>query len=434
MHYYNIKIKSDDSEYSLNSTDKDIIQREMDLYFASLFDASAEFVEKIKKIEKKDVKVKSIDEFENYSSNYQKQNTSNDTENQPEQSKITSTNDEFTTLSNPTVQNTPKKENPYGELVFKPVVSEELAIKKDETTPPQIVQQKTEEQSIEEQKIKEKVENINTIQEPISIRQNNIQQNSSEADNDSSDLKIIGIEETQEQKISQQKQEKEDNLNKTIELVQNAVNNIDIASDETFDIDIPDTYTKPANSIENIELKDFDDDFDESIDFEDDSTKAIDNTNAQDTTDNLKIINNDTTTEDLTLSDTSSEIGSIFSNESPFENPPEAQNIIAAKQYPEEKKALNLDFKTFLSNYEANGIIDEFLICAYYIKHISGQHSFTMKYINSKIFQATGNIADSSVINGLITGNFIKVIEVDGVKKYTISSTGEEYFVTHYQR
>ncbi|MBR6297823.1 MAG: hypothetical protein IKR34_01115, partial [Candidatus Gastranaerophilales bacterium] len=84
--------------------------------------------------------------------------------------------------------------------------------------------------------------------------------------------------------------------------------------------------------------------------------------------------------------------------------------------------------------YNAKGIIDEFLICAYYIKHISGQHSFNMKYINSKIFQATGNIADSSVINGLITGNFIKVIEVDGQKKYSISSTGEEYFMTHYQR
>ena len=128
------------------------------------------------------------------------------------------------------------------------------------------------------------------------------------------------------------------------------------------------------------------------------------------------------------------EINSIFSDESPFENPPESQNIIAAKEYPEKKKALNLDFKTFLSNYETNGIIDDFLICAYYIKHIAGQHSFNMKYINSKLFQATGKIADLSIVNGLINGDFIKVFEVDGAKKYSITSTGEEYFMAHYQR
>ena len=58
MHYYNIKIKSDDSEYCLNSSDKDIIQREMDLYFAALFNVSGDFVDKIKKVGKKDIEVK----------------------------------------------------------------------------------------------------------------------------------------------------------------------------------------------------------------------------------------------------------------------------------------------------------------------------------------------------------------------------------------
>ena len=34
---YNIKIKANDGEFSLNSQDKDIIAREMDLYFSYFF-------------------------------------------------------------------------------------------------------------------------------------------------------------------------------------------------------------------------------------------------------------------------------------------------------------------------------------------------------------------------------------------------------------
>ena len=61
---YNIKIKSNDSEFSLNSQDRDIIAREMDLYFSFFFGASKEFESKIKKVEIKDSNVKSIEEIE----------------------------------------------------------------------------------------------------------------------------------------------------------------------------------------------------------------------------------------------------------------------------------------------------------------------------------------------------------------------------------
>ena len=64
MHYYNLKIKSNNGEYSLNSTDKFIIQREMDIYFSLMYGASKEFTDKIKKIERKNVEVKSIDSLE----------------------------------------------------------------------------------------------------------------------------------------------------------------------------------------------------------------------------------------------------------------------------------------------------------------------------------------------------------------------------------
>ena len=62
--YYNIKIKSEGSEFSLNSSNKEITQREMDIYFACIFNASNEFKSRIKKIEINNDSVKSINELE----------------------------------------------------------------------------------------------------------------------------------------------------------------------------------------------------------------------------------------------------------------------------------------------------------------------------------------------------------------------------------
>ena len=443
MHYYNLKIKSNNGEYSLNSTDKFIIQREMDIYFSLMYGASKEFTDKIKKIERKNVEVKSIDSLEkNIESSAPPKSAPSYT--QPNKNlntydtELKTDNDEFVQLSDPDIETEEtKKSSELGGLVFKPVPKEELVFQEDVQSSPAIQHQTP---NIEAQApVQQQPAPIaNPLPEIVSIKpqQNNSLEFQTE-NKDSQELKIIGIDEP---KVDTKK-EKQENLNKTIELVQNAINDIDIASDETFDIDIPDSYSNPPKS-DNVELKEFDEEFDEEFDVDLDkynSTQSQQNNaafgNGYKNSDAEFIIPDKQ--EELPIAQNNSdfqEMGSIFSNENPFDNPPESQNIIAAKEYPEAKQALNLDFKTFLSNYNAKGIIDEFLICAYYIKHISGQHSFNMKYINSKIFQATGNIADSSVINGLITGNFIKVIEVDGQKKYSISSTGEEYFMTHYQR
>ena len=62
--YYNIKIKSKDSEFTLDSNNKAVIQREMDIYFAHIFNASEEFKSKIKKVEITNENVKSIIEVE----------------------------------------------------------------------------------------------------------------------------------------------------------------------------------------------------------------------------------------------------------------------------------------------------------------------------------------------------------------------------------
>ena len=49
--YYNIKIKSNGSEFSLESNNKEVTQREMDMYFAHIFDVSENFKSQIKKVE-----------------------------------------------------------------------------------------------------------------------------------------------------------------------------------------------------------------------------------------------------------------------------------------------------------------------------------------------------------------------------------------------
>lgn len=61
--FYKLKINYNKSEFSLSCLDKDIIEREMDLYFAFFSNAGEDFISKIKKIEVTHPKVKKIDEM-----------------------------------------------------------------------------------------------------------------------------------------------------------------------------------------------------------------------------------------------------------------------------------------------------------------------------------------------------------------------------------
>ena len=56
-----------------------------------------------------------------------------------------------------------------------------------------------------------------------------------------------------------------------------------------------------------------------------------------------------------------------------------------------------------------------------------------MKYINSKLFQATGEIADLSIIDELITKEYIRIIDSEEGKKYCITMDGESYFAEKFQ-
>ena len=94
---------------------------------------------------------------------------------------------------------------------------------------------------------------------------------------------------------------------------------------------------------------------------------------------------------------------------------------------------ISLDFSVFLKGFVVNKTTDEFLICAYYIKNILKQNNFTMKFINAKLFQATGKIADMSIVDELIQKEYIKTIDIEDSKKYCITSNGENYFASTFQ-
>jgi len=91
------------------------------------------------------------------------------------------------------------------------------------------------------------------------------------------------------------------------------------------------------------------------------------------------------------------------------------------------------DFKLFLNEFNCENTAEIFLICAFYIKNILKEENFTMKFINSKLFQATGRIADLGVLDDLISKEYIRVIESFDAKKYSITPDGEGYFLRRFQ-
>ena len=476
--YYNIRITADNGVYSLDSFDKSVVQREMDLYFAALFGASVEFVTQIRYIKETDSKIKpqttagfanekSTDEKlkENISEEEALMQPANDIIQKKQQIKIISVDNQIP-AEKPACSN--------SSFVFKPIAAEEPVFKEDKANENSAAAVIFEDFAINSNENNELIFDGNILKTNTPIEEKcdnevnpdeiikeknapfidvNFEKSTKNADNQD-ELKLIGLEDT-DGKI--EKEEKENNLNATIELAQHAVKNTDIESDMTFDADIPDAFTKKPDLINKVQLKTFGGKFQKEFDgdihcgtrfnfaknnfqsrIENPKNDTINSDEIYSKTDEIKETSENITKTENNENDNTEdnkEIASIFSDDNPFENPPESQNIIVSKEFQDDAdRTMNLDFKTFLSKYSPKGIIDEFLICAYYVKHILGQHSFNMKYINSKIFQASGQIADLSVVKGLINSRFIKEFETDGSTRYSISSLGEEYFSTLYQR
>ncbi len=87
----------------------------------------------------------------------------------------------------------------------------------------------------------------------------------------------------------------------------------------------------------------------------------------------------------------------------------------------------NQTFDKYLSTFAVNEIHDEFLVCASYLKNILKQSDFAIKTANANLFQATGKIADTTIVDELIQKEYIKTIIVNDFTKYAITPNGEAY-------
>ena len=415
--YYNIKIKSNGSEFSLESNNKDITQKEMDRYFAHIFDASEEFKSKIKKIEITNENLKSIEEIENI--NKPKEELSQ--ENKIEQNEINNKTIDFKDKEIIEIKNEqPQKEEIKEIELIQPKAIEEV----------ELIQPKPTEEI--------KFQNETKI---ISIK-DDIKTNTSDDANSTYNDDIAQLISLAQQKI--------DSLDSKNKELQKLTENNDIVDIKPKQNDEKEQHHQSnqeiLNDIFNIPTPkptDFEDIQENNV-----QTPQIKNTNINNTNYEPEISLADIEISLQNEENNQEVINSIEQNEQQIQQQAEQINTTTIEpiepiEHSEataqnarmslSQRASQMDFKPFLSGFICDGITDEFIVCAYFIKNVLRQSDFTIKYINSKLFQATGKIADLSVIDELVSKEYIRIIDTEEGKKYCITMDGESYFAEKFQ-
>ncbi len=91
------------------------------------------------------------------------------------------------------------------------------------------------------------------------------------------------------------------------------------------------------------------------------------------------------------------------------------------------------DLPEFMHNKLSNGIFDDFIITAYFIKNVLNIKNFSIKFLNSKLYAAKEKLVDYAILNEAISRNYIKFIEGSqetGTKEYAITEAGESYYLS----
>ena len=440
--YYNIKIKSNGSEFSLESNSKEITQREMDLYFAGIFSASEEFKSKIKKIEITNKNVKSINILE-------KQNTQTDFSNNVIlTSKETSTpiaNEPLTNINEIARENTPNTTPTAIEEFFASKTTSQDEIQPTPTLPYETdsdihnllsksseinitTTNNTSENSyiIEEEPTIEQIQTfINTPEQDEVLTQNLVSISTSKTPEENKETSKI---KTKEESLQENNIE---NLSQMAPIPQNEIDElISIAQKK---LDLVDTNSKI-----------------ESILFPNEKSNNLERL-TQNTKKGIKMAaasheeqkiafenNNQAKLNDIFNSVPTSEVPATLAPETLIvQEIVEAPTTIATDIQEDmltidatefSKSKLTTDFNQFLSDYKTRDLSNQFVICAYFIKHALRQPNFTIKFINSKLFPATGKIADMAIVDDLIKKEYIKMIETSNSKVYCITQNGEMYF------
>ncbi len=401
--YYNIKIKSQKSEFILESNDKLVTQREMDIYFAYIFNASEEFVSKIKKVKIVNENLKSIEEIEelaNKSQNFENKIT--------EDKPSTAKNLEIIKQIEPEIK-TPE--------VIEPTELENKNIVEANST---------------KSSIEEIIELAQNEIESLDLSINNDLKISSQNENDKEEDNIIKFdikEEVKAQpiKIENEKEIYHDNNQVKIDNIFLSDEKENTPTRQEITITALNNALEENNPIQNNEIK---------IISQNQTPPEIKN-NEIIQNNNENIIKEEIKSEQELVLD---EVEIDFSNENQFNlnpeeniNKEEETNQIQQTNLQTEYQGPTIDFSLFLSSFGVNELFDTFLICAYYIKNILHEQSFSMKFINSKIFPATGKIADMSITEALIREKYINTINIDDIIKYTITEKGEEYFLSKFK-
>lgn len=462
--FYNIKIKADGSEFILESSNKEITQREMDIYFSRIFDVSEEFKSQIKDVEVKSQNVISINEFDKHTQNEQvpviEKSFETKLESQPVPEEIKNEKP-VETVKKIVIQEPIKAQNDCvveamdNELVFEteekndPVIENRIEHIKNAPLTSILIQNEPsdEEQDYvfarqkllyeEMKKEKEKIDiiteeenqkrlndifasDISEYDEDIEDAVVNVKQdieNFANIENQeniipSSDLVFANqqvekplydqaVEQNQEQ-VSEQFVEQQEQIEpQAIQENEQNLNNENAPSEHDVQIQELEQMIE-SQTVQNQTQEQQQNVLEERIDYN-----------------NVDIV-------DLsTFEETNSVINSqvVSTNE-----------IISIREPAIQPQSSETpDFKTYLEEFDTESLVDDFLICAYYIKNILKQDGFTMKMINSKLFQATGKIADMSVVQELSNKEYISFVQDEISNKYFITPDGENYFQANFE-
>ncbi|MBQ4645744.1 MAG: hypothetical protein IJB79_00185 [Candidatus Gastranaerophilales bacterium] len=491
--YYNIKIKSNGSEFSLETSHKEVLEREMDLYFACVFNVSEEFKSKIKKVEITNENVKSIDEVEaKEETKIEPQKTQEEKIEElaqlkaqelikAQQAKIEELEKKAQELIAKQEENLKTQEIITHEAPQPSVLSGTFKNEPEITPiPTQAPPEPTEPIPTPSPIIKFQNEptiiNIKNYKEPAIIKE-----------------EVVSVSQMQTTEAIQEVCEPINDIEELINLAQKKIDSLENIDSNILVEPTQTNETSPEEAIqieEIVEIKNNELKFEEPISQEENTSELIfqepidyeEKKEEQPTQEEENEIQtplvfdgdspiNSSMPEilpDITLADIELSLQSnlelkqeentptisqepanevsqyslnIETTQAPIQNQkqeeidelPVSESLIQPQRTPLSAMASQIDFKPFLMGFACEELADEFLVCAYFIKNVLKQNDFTMKYINSKLFQATGKIADMSVIDELISKEYIRVIDTEEGKKYSITMDGEGHFAEKFQ-
>ncbi len=439
--YYNIKIKSQQSEFTLESNDKNVTQREMDIYFAYIFDASESFKSKIKKIVLNNENLKSIEDIEKLAKearikkeniiqneiieqsksntlnpeNHQSQNIAEISQRNEKDTYINSESDKFKNTKNSISQNntqiTPDKSKNTSTYIESKNIEKKEPLKTIELS----------------EKAKQNITSKNTIDEILKLAKNEISLIDL-SHNETSKTINIGHSQYDENynngiiRFEVDKERASKIKNELIEQRELYRNKNQTKINDIFSISNASENEKlieECNKQNIVSIKQNEDNYSLLQD-----EKSHTNTLAEENQAILQnTANNDKNDNDkISLDEVQINLSKTGYNDKYIGTKPE----IELKE--ENTQAPYIEFNIFLAGFFTTELIDEFLICAYYIKNILHKEDFTMKFLNSKLFPATGKIADMTITAALIEKGYIKSIDNGDSVTYSITPEGENYY------